>query len=157
VCRESVLRAAHGDSILAGHPGIDRTYAAVAYAYYWPNLAADVAHFVRSCAVCVETKSSNQLRMGTDTFSAIPLQPFTIWAMDLVRPLPPTKKGRTWIVTWVNRTSKMIVAATAADGQMTSEKLVLLTFKEICCRFGLPLNLTMDNDVKFVSSLWQSL
>jgi len=77
--------------------------------------------------------------------------------MDLVGPLPPTKKGHTWIVTWVDRTSKMIVAAAAADGQMTSEKLTLMTFKEICCRFGLPLNLIMDNDIKFVSSLWQSL
>jgi len=35
--------------------------------------------------------------------------------------------------------------------------LDLLTFREICCRFGLPLNLTMDNDVKFVSSFWKSL
>jgi len=77
--------------------------------------------------------------------------------MDLVGPLPPTKKGHTWIVTWVDRTSKMIVAAAAADGQMTSKKLALMTFKEICCHFGLPLNLTMDTDVKFVSSLWQSL
>jgi len=156
-CRESVLRAVHGDSILAGHPGIDHTYAAVAYAYYWPNLAAVVAHFVRSCAVCAASKSFNQLCMGINTFLAIPLQPFTCWAIDLVGPLPPTKKGHTWIVTWVDRTSKMIVAAAAADGQMTSEKLALMTFKEICCRFGLPLNLTMDIDVKFVSSLWQSL
>jgi len=148
------LRAAHGDGILAKHPGIDRTYAAVAYAYYWPNLAADVAHFVRSCATCEAAKNSNQLRMGTDTFSAIPLQPFTSWAMDLVWPLPPTKKGHTWIVTWVHRTSKMIVTAAAADGQMISEKLAPMTFREICCRFGLPLNLTLDNIVKFVSSLW---
>jgi len=154
VCRESVLRTADGDSILAGHPGIDCTYAIASYAYYWPSLAADVAHFVRPCAVCGAAKNSNQLRMGPDTFSAIPLQPFTSWAMDLVGPLPPTKKGHTWIVTWVDRTSKMIVAAAAADGQMTSEKLALMTFKEICCRFGLPLNLTMDNDLKFVSSFW---
>jgi len=33
-CRESVLRVAHGDSILAGHPGIDSTYAAVACTFY---------------------------------------------------------------------------------------------------------------------------
>ena len=32
--REAVLRAAHGDSVLAGHPGIDQTYVSVAYAYY---------------------------------------------------------------------------------------------------------------------------
>jgi len=73
--------------------------------------------------------------------------------MDLIGPSPPTKKGHKWIVTWVDCTSKMIVAAAAADRHMTSEKLVLLIFQEICCRFGLPLNLTMDDDVKFVSSL----
>jgi len=121
--RTRVCVPAHGDRILAGHPGIDCTYAAVAYAYYWPNLAADIPHFVRSCAVCTTAKSLNQLRMGTDTFSAIPLLPFTSWAINLVGPLPPTKKGHTWIVTWVDRTSKMIVAAAAANGQMTSEKL----------------------------------
>jgi len=152
-CRETVLRAAHGDSVLAGHPGIDRTYAAIAYAYYWPGIANDVVHFVRSSTVCAAAKSSNQLRMGTETFSAVPLQPFTSWTIDLIGLLPPTKKGHKWIVTWVDCTSKMIVAAAAADGHMTSAKLALLTLKEICCRFGLPLNLTMDNDAKFVRSL----
>ena len=28
--REVLLRAAHGDSVLGGHPGIDQTYAAIA-------------------------------------------------------------------------------------------------------------------------------
>ena len=111
----SLLRAAHGDSVLAGHPGIDRTYAAVSYAYYWPNLFADVAHFVRSCTVCAASKSSNQLRMGAESFSSISLQPFTSWAMDLIGPLPATKSGRPWIVTWVDRSSKMIVAAAAKE------------------------------------------
>jgi len=89
--RETVLRAAHGDSVLAGHPGIDRTHAAVSYAYYWPNLFANVAHFVRSCTVCAASKSSNQLRMGAESFSSIPLQPFTTWAMDWIGPLTATK------------------------------------------------------------------
>jgi len=40
---------------------------------------------------------------------------------------------------------------------MSSEALALMTFREICCRFGLPLDRTIDNDVKFVSALWQSL
>ena len=151
------MRAAHGGSVLAGHPGIDQTYAAVSYACYWPNLFADVAHFVRSCTVCAASKSSNQLRMGAESFSSIPLQPFTSWAMDLIGPLPATKSGHTWIVTWVDHTSRMIVAAAAKEGQMSSEALALMTFREICCRFGLPLHLTIDNDVKFVRALRQSL
>ena len=57
-CREAVLRAARGDSLLAGHLGVDRTFAAVSHNYYWTGLHSDVAHFVRSCTVCAAAKSS---------------------------------------------------------------------------------------------------
>ena len=75
--------------------------------------------------------------------------------MDLIGPLPATKSGHTWIVTLVDCTSKMIVVAAAKEGKMTSEALALMTFREICCRFGLPLHLTLtiNIDVKFVSAL----
>jgi len=153
--REAVLCAAHGDNVLAGHPGIDQTYKAVSYAYYWPIFFADVAHFVRSCTVCAASKSSNPMLMGAESFSSItlPSQTFTIWAMDLIGPLPATQSRHTWIVTWVDCTSKMIVGASAKEGQMSSEALALVTFREI----GLPLHLTFNNDIKFVSTVWQSL
>jgi len=77
--------------------------------------------------------------------------------MDLIGPMPRSKDGNEWIVTWMDRTSKTIVAAAAAHKHTSAEDLARLTFKEICCRFGLPQNLTMDNDVRFVSSLWKSL
>jgi len=113
-----------------------------------------------SCAhvkTCVVSKSSNHQRLRTETYSAIPIQPFTSWAMDLIGPMARSKDGNEWIVTWVDRTSKTIVAVAAAHKHTSAEDLTTLTFKEICCRFGLPQNLTMDNDVLFVSSLWKSL
>ena len=76
--------------------------------------------------------------------------------MDLVGPMPKSKAGNEWIVTWVDQTSKTIVAA-AAKEPTSSDNLARLTFKETCCRFGLPLTLTMDNDPRFISGLWQSL
>jgi len=157
VCREAVLRDVHGDSTLAGHPEIDRTTVAVSHAFYWAGLHADVAHFVRTCKTCVVSKSSNHQHLGTETYSAIPIQPFTSWIMDLIGPMPRSKDGNEWIVTWVDRTSKTIVATAAAHKHTSAEDLGRLTFKEICCQFGLPQNLTMDNDVLFVSSLWKSL
>ena len=75
--------------------------------------------------------------------------------MDMIGPLPTTKLGNNWIVTWVDRITKTIVAAAAAAP--TSKETLRLTFREICCRFGLPLNLTMDNDVQFNNGLWKSL
>jgi len=157
VCREAVLCVAHGDSTLAGHPVIDRTTAAVSHAFYWPGLHANVAHFVRTCKTFAASKSSNHQRLGTQTYSAIPIQPFTSWAMDLIGLMPQSKDGNERIVTWVDHTSKTIVAAAAAHKHTSAEDLAELTFKEICCQFGLPQNLTMDNDVRFVSSLWKSL
>ena len=93
VCSEAVLHAAHGDSKLAGHPGVDRTTAAVSHAFYWPGLHADVAHFARTCNTCAASKSSHHQRLGTETYSAIPIQPFTSWAMDLIGPM---RHGLDW-------------------------------------------------------------
>ena len=44
------------------------------------SLVEDVAHFVRSCRVCAAAKSSNQLRMGAESFATIPIEPFSHWA-----------------------------------------------------------------------------
>ena len=57
--------------------------------------------------------------------------------------MPKSKDGNEWIVTWVDRTFKTFVAAAVAHKQTSGEDLVKLTFKEICCLFGLPHNLTM--------------
>ena len=156
-CREAVLRAAHGDSRLAGHLGIDRTTSAMSHAFYWPGLHADVVHLVRICKTCAASTSSCHQRLGTKTYSAIPIQLFTRWAMKLIGPMPRSKDSNNWIVTLVDRTSKTIVAAAAAHKQTSAEDLAKNTFKEICCPFELPQNLTMDNDVRFVSSLWKFL
>jgi hypothetical protein len=62
VCRAVVLHTAHGDSVLAGHPGMERTVASVARSYWWPGLHRDVTHFVRSCRTCASAKRSTALR-----------------------------------------------------------------------------------------------
>ena len=155
-CRKLVLHAAHGGDTLVGHPGIARTAAHVARYYYWPSLYRDVAHFVRSCRACATSKSSTHRPFGVDGFSSVPVRPFSHWAMDLIGPMPKSRAGNEWIVTWVDRTSKMIVAAATKTGASSGKDLADLTFKEICCRFGLPLKLTHDNDVRF-QHLWNEI
>ena len=88
VCRSTVLHTTHGDSLLTGHPGMERTATSVARSYWWPGLHRDVTHFVRS---------------------AVPVEPFSNWAMDLIGPVPLSKAGNDLILTWVDKTSKMIV------------------------------------------------
>ena len=95
--------------------------------------------------------------MGAESYSTVPIQPFTSWAMHLIGPLPTTKLGHKWIVTWVDRTSKTSVVVPTHSARTSAEDVAALTFKEICCRFGLPLTLMMDNDVRFVGSMWRAL
>jgi hypothetical protein len=154
-CRALVLRAAHGE-LLSGHPGIARTASVVAGSYYWPALYSDVAHFVRTCPACNAAKSSSQARFGVESFATVPDEPFSHWAMDMVGPMPRSKSGNDLIVTWVDRTSKMIVAEAIRSGQSSSRDLAELTFKHICCRFGVPAKLTHDNDVRF-QAVWKEL
>jgi hypothetical protein len=116
----------------------------------------DVAHFVRSCRTCAAAKSSTGLRLGVDSFSSVPLQPFTHWSMHLIGPMPKSRSGNDLIVTWVYRTSKLIVAKAIRQGNSSAKALAELTFEAICCRFGLPASLTHDNDVRF-RSLWKEL
>ena len=158
-CRAAVLREAHGGSVMAGHPGIARTAAHVARFFYWPGLHADVAHFVRTCITCAAVKPSNSLRMGSEehAFSSAPAQPFSHWAMDLVDPLPLSRAGNAYIVTWVDRTTKMIVAEALKATSTSAADLAHLTFRAICCQYGLPEKLTHDNDVRFASGLWKEL
>jgi hypothetical protein len=100
VSRDAVLHTAHGGA-LVGHPGISRTAANVAQFFWWPNIFRDVAHFVRGCRKCATAKSSSGLRLGVDSFSSVPIQPFTHWSMDLTGPLPKSRSGNDLIVTWV--------------------------------------------------------
>jgi hypothetical protein len=152
--RDAVLHAAHGGA-LVGHPGITRTAANIAQFFWWPNLFRDVAHFVRSCRTCATAKGSTGLRLGVDSFSSEPLQPFTHWSMDLIGTLPKSRSGNDLIITWVDRTSKLIVAKTLRQGNSSAKVLAESTFEAICCRFSLPGGLTHDNDVRF-RSLWKA-
>ena len=90
-----------------------------------------------------------------DAYSEIPLYPFTQWSMDLIS-MPPSKQGNDLIVTWVDRTSKTIVARALKESESSSVNLAKLTFEAICCRFGVPQRLVHDNDVRF-KALWKEI
>jgi len=133
-CRRQVSEAAHGGDVLVGHPGVTRTTVEVSRYYYWKSLHKDVAHFVRSCATCATSKASAQQRLGVEGFSAVPVLPFT----------------------WVDRTSKMIVAAAVKTGKSSGRDLADLMFTQTCCRFGLLTKITHDNDVRF-KHVWRDI
>ena len=49
----------HHDAQIAGHLGVDKTYAGVTRSYFWPKLTQEVRPYVMSCDACQRNKSSN--------------------------------------------------------------------------------------------------
>ncbi|KAL0343423.1 UNVERIFIED_CONTAM: Transposon Tf2-11 polyprotein [Sesamum angustifolium] len=57
--RKSLISECH-DTLWAGHPGEERTYALVQRAYYWPQMRDDVETYVRTCLICQQDKADHQ-------------------------------------------------------------------------------------------------
>ncbi len=70
---------------------------------------------------------STALRLGVESHSAVPVEPFSNWVMDLIGRVPLSKTGNDLILTWVDKTSKMIAASPLSSKVSSSRDLASLT------------------------------
>ena len=146
----------HHDAPIAGHQGIDRTYAALHPQVYWPKLAEDVRKYVTSCDSCQRNKASQQVPAGLLQPMPIPARPWDHVSMDFITGLPKTKAGFDAIVVFVDMFSKMahfVPTKTTATAPDTAQ----LFFQHVFKLHGLPAVLVSDRDPKFTSRFWQTL
>jgi len=61
--RELVLDEAH-KSRYSIHPGSDKMYQDLKILYWWPNMKADIASYVRKCLTCAKVKVEYQKPSG---------------------------------------------------------------------------------------------
>lgn len=96
-CRPLVLRLAH-DVPMAGHLGVTKTKDRILQHYYWPGIFGDVTKYCRTCEVCQQSRGKRPARAP---MLPMPLgqKPFTQISMDLIGPLPKTKKRNHFILT----------------------------------------------------------
>jgi Integrase zinc binding domain len=69
-----LLHEAH-DAIVAGHLGIDKTYAALKRHFSWPGMQGQVSAYVSSCDRCQRNKASNQRPVGLLQPLEVPSEP----------------------------------------------------------------------------------
>ena len=90
-CRRTILELAHRIPF-AGHMGRDKTARRIQQRFYWPTLFKDVADYCRRCPVCQKVGTQGQRKVPL-----VPLpimqEPFERIAMDIVGPLPRSRKG----------------------------------------------------------------
>lgn len=152
--RQEVLYECH-DSPLGGHLGMYKTVSKVTRRYYWPCVKADVARYVKSCEVCQQVKPEQKLPAGLMGKAVIPDAPWRIISMDLVGPLPKTKKGNMNILVVTDNFSKFSLLFPLK--RATASNVVKLLEEHVLLVFGVPQYLRVDNGVQFKSREFTSL
>ena len=95
-CRRKVLEMAHSIP-LAGHLGKKKTTDRILQRFYWPTMYKDIAEFCRTCESCQKTSGRKEVRVPLIPLPIIS-QPFQRIAMDIVGPLPRSRRGNRYVL-----------------------------------------------------------
>ncbi|KAL7298560.1 hypothetical protein TKK_0008334 [Trichogramma kaykai] len=148
--RDDIFYECH-NSPMGGHKGVNKTFHRIRRKYYWENLKGDIQRRIQQCLECqlkklVRVKTKMPMII-TDT----PGTTFDKIALDIVGPLPPTKKGNAYILTMQDQLSKYCIAAPLPDMKTTTVADAFI--KRLVCTFGSPRIIITDQSRNFVSQL----
>ncbi|CAI5701232.1 unnamed protein product [Peronospora effusa] len=130
-----ILHECH-DAPSSGHLGREKTFLRVSEEFWWPHLYRWVANYIRSSEECQRIKPAPS--------NSAPLKPLPIptecWksiSLDFMFGLPPDHKGRTGLVVFVDRLSKMVHLATCST-RISGKEAALLFLDHVYRLHELP-------------------
>ncbi|CAI5702336.1 unnamed protein product [Peronospora effusa] len=147
-----ILHECH-DAPSSGHLGREKTFLRVSEEFWWPHLYRWVANYIRSCEECQRIKPAPS--------NSAPLKPLPIptecWksvSLDFMFGLPPDHKGRTGLVVFVDRLSKMVHLAPCST-KISGKEAALLFLDNVYRLNGMPEAIVSDRDPRFTSGFWR--
>jgi transposase InsO family protein len=146
--RERILTLGHF-SPLAAHPGATRMYQNLARKWYWPSLSRDCSTFVRRCPTCAARHLKRGPRRSTPLTVFPPNGALEFISMDVLGPLPTSRRGNRYILVMTDRFSKLTVAVPMAD-QTASSVAQAFVDRWLAC-YGIPIVVLTDNGSNFAS------
>ena len=153
--RQDVMYNLH-DASISGHPGVRRTKKLVRRCFWWPGMDTDIGAYVQTCATC----QRNKARTHSATVPLLPLEvpsrPWQSVSMDFITSLPKTKAGKTAILVFVCRLTKMVHMC-ATVNECTSADCAFLFLNTVFKLHGSPLELVSDRDARFTSAAWTEM
>ena len=154
----SSVIAAHHDSVLAGHWGMQKTYDILQRKFTFPFMKKKVQDFVQSCDICQRCKHEHQLPRGMLEPLSVPVQKWHsisidwIWVSTIIR--YGCDYDRLLVVT--DRATKMthLIPSNAHEtAEHTAELLLNFVFKY----HGLPRSIHSDRAPVLMSETWDQI
>ena len=152
--RQVLLVACH-DNILAGHPGVQKTYDRLNENYFWANMRADAYSWVKSCLTCASRKRHR-------TGATIGLRgitpgdrPFDVISMDFLGPLPETEAGNKYLLVINDYATRYPLAFPLPTNDAVSVAKILV--ERVFLEFGPPRVILSDRGTHFLNDLVHSI
>nr|GFA74694.1 reverse transcriptase domain-containing protein [Tanacetum cinerariifolium] len=127
--RTVIMHGSHKSKYLI-HPGSDKMYQDMKKLYWWPNMKANIATYVRKCLTCAKVKDEHQRPSGLLVQPEIPVWKWDNITMDFVTKLSKSLQGYDTIWVIVDRLTKSAIFAPMRETNPL-EKLAKLYLKEV--------------------------
>ena len=138
---------------MAGHLGIKKTTDRVIQRYFWPGVFKDVTQYCRTYEVCQRAQTRKPVRAPLIPMPLVKI-PFQRIAMDLIGPLPRSKRGNRFILTicdYATRYPEAIPLSSTKAPRIARELMLLFT------RVGVPEEVLTDQGPNFMSALLEEV
>lgn len=152
--RQSTIAQNHCEPT-SGHLGIFKTFKRLSLKYFWPGMHRDVSKFVTSCDICLSHKYPNHTTLGTMGRPKDCCRPFQMISVDLVGPLPATRKQNTFLLVINCCFSKFTLMYPIR--RATADIIAKILEENIFLVHGIPSTILMDNGRQFISNTLKNL
>ena len=116
--------------------------------YFWPTMQVDAVEIVKKCDKC--QRYGNVQWLPTERLTTIASSwPFAQWGIDIVSPLPQGKGQVKFLLIAIDYFTKWVQAEALAT--IIEARIRSFVWKNIICRFGIPLTIISDNGRQFDS------
>src|ERR1700748_3212669 len=120
---------------------------------WWGGMRAAVHDYVKGCEKCARAKSSPPLPAGLLQPLPIPHRPWEVICLDFVGPLPQTRKGKSMVLTVIDKFSKM-AHLIATEKTVKAPETAKLLLEHVVRLHSLPTAIVSDRDPRFTSDMW---
>ncbi|GJZ19216.1 putative reverse transcriptase domain-containing protein [Tanacetum coccineum] len=138
------------------HQGSDKMYQDMKKLYWWLNMKADIATYVRKCLTCTKVKAEHQRPSGLLVQPEIPQWKWDNINLDFVTKLPKSSQGYDIIWVTIDRLTKSALFLPMREID-PMDKLARMYLKEVFTRHEIPISIIYDRDDRFASNFWRSL